>query len=209
MTSTRRLTLAVAAALFLALAPIYAQNAGATGGGEVCIAVVQPLITGVEGQADSVATGVRSLFVSFLTGPSMKAVPLEARLASQAKEEARQKNCPRVLTVTMEEKHHGNHSKFKTITQAAGSAAGYVPYTGMASHIGVDAAVVGTEAVASVASSTRAHDEMSIDYSVSSTDGKVILPHKSDKAKANADGEDLITPLVQRAAEAIAAAVGK
>lgn len=212
MTSTGRLILGVAAAVAVPLAPLCAQDApgGPSGGGsDVCIAVVQPLVTGVEGQADSVATGVRNLFVSFLTGPSMKAVPLEARLASQAAEEARQKNCPSVLTMTLVEKHHGNHSRFKAITQAAGNAAGYVPYTGMASHIGVDAAVVGTEAVASVAGSTRAHDEMSIEYTVRSTDGKVILPRKSDKAKANADGEDLITPLVQRAAEAIAAAVGK
>jgi hypothetical protein len=212
MTSTGRLTLAVAAALFVSLAPTYAQDAPGSahgGGDEVCIAVVQPLITGVEGQADAVATGVRNLFVSFLTGPSMKAVPLEARLASQATEEARQKNCSRVLTMTLEEKHHGDHSKFKTITQAAGHAAGYVPYTGMASHIGVDAAVVGTEAVASVASTTRAHDEMTINYSVATTDGKSVLSRKSDHAKANSDGEDLITPLVQRAAEAIAAAVGK
>lgn len=209
MTSTRRLTCGAAVALIVSAAPAYAQNASSNTGGNVCIAVVQPLITGVEGQADSVATAVRNLFVQFLTGPSMKAVPLEARLASQATEEARQKNCPRVLTMTLEEKHHGNHSKFKSITQAAGNAAGYVPYTGMASHVGVGAAVVGTEAVSSVASTTRAHDEMSIEYSVSSTDGKVVLPRKSDKAKANSDGEDLITPLVQRAAEAIAMAVGK
>ena len=213
MIATRRFSLAVAAALFIAFAPVFAENAPSPAsqgsGDEVCIAVVQPLVTGVEGQADSVGTGVRNLFVSFLTGPSMKAVPLEARLGSQATEEARQKNCPRVLTVTLEEKHHGNHSKFKAITQAAGSAAGYVPYTGLGAHVGVDAAVLGTEAVASVASNTRANDEMTLDYSVSSTDGKTILSRKSDKAKAHSDGEDLITPLVAKAADVIATAVGK
>lgn len=211
MISTRQLRTTVAAAMLMPLAPGYAQAHPATDARstDVCLAVVQPLVTGVEGQADEVASAVRNLFVSFLTGPSMKAIPLEARLASQANEEARQKNCPQVLTMTLEEKHHGDHHKFKAITQAAGNAAGYVPYTGMASHVGVGAAVVGTEAVASAASTTRAHDEMTLNYSVASADGKTILPRKSDKAKANSDGEDLITPLVAKAAEVIAAAVGK
>jgi len=36
-----------------------------------------------------------------------------------------------------------------------------------------------------------------------------VLLEKSEKRKAKADGEDLLTPLTQRAAEAIAAAVVK
>jgi hypothetical protein len=210
MISTHRFTLAAAAALFVL--PVSASAQDASGGGKganVCIAVVQPLVTGVEGQADAVATGVRNLFVSFLTGPSMKAIPLEARLSSQATEEARQKNCSRILSMTLEEKHHDGHSRFKAITQAAGNAAGYVPYTHYGANLGVDAAVLGTEAVASVASTTRAHDEMTLNYGVTTTDGKTVLPRKSDKAKAKSDGEDLITPLVNKAAEAIAEAVGK
>ncbi|MGH9408483.1 MAG: hypothetical protein ACRD1V_03430 [Vicinamibacterales bacterium] len=175
----------------------------------MCIAVVQPLVTGVEGQADAVATAVRNLFVSFLTGPSMKAVPLEARLPSQAAEEARQKNCTRVLTLTLEEKHHGDHHKLAGLTNAAGTAARYVPYSGTAGAIAAGAAVGGTEAVSSVAYATRTKDEMTLGYGVATADGKTILSHKSDKATAQTNGEDLITPLVAKAAEVIAAAVGK
>ncbi|HEY3885464.1 MAG TPA: hypothetical protein VGL62_09675 [Vicinamibacterales bacterium] len=175
----------------------------------MCIAVVQPLVTGVEGQADSVATSVRNLFVSFLTGPSMKAVPLEARLASQAAEEARERNCTRVLTMTLEEKHHGNHQKLAGLTHAAGTAAGYMPYSGPAGAVAAGAAIGGSEAVSAVAYQTRSKDEMTLGYSIATADGRTILPRKTDKATAHTDGEDLITPLVAKAADVIAAAVGK
>jgi hypothetical protein len=47
---------------------------------------------------------VRDLLTSFLTGPSMQVVPIDARLASQAIEEARQKTCGRVLTAALTRK---------------------------------------------------------------------------------------------------------
>lgn len=211
MILTRRITGVLAAAVFMSLAPVAAHDSGArsAGAADVCIAVVQPLVTGVEGQADSVASGVRNLFVSFLTGPSMKALPLEARLPSQANEEARQKNCPQVLTITLQETHHGDHHKLADLTHAAGTAAGYVPYAGAAGAVTEGAAVGGTEAVSSVAYATRSKDEMTLEYTVTSTDGKTIVPHKSDSAKAKTDGEDLITPLVAKAAQVIADGVGK
>lgn len=211
MILARRIRFVLAAAVCLSLAPLRAQEAAAPSpvAPDVCIAVVQPLVTGVEGQADAVATSVRNLFVSFLTGPSMKAVALEARLASQATEEARQKECSQVLTTTLEETHHGDHSKLAGLTHAAGTAAGYVPYSGVGGAVTAGAAVGGTEAVSSVAYATRNKDEMTLDYTVTSIDGKTILPRKTDKAKAQTDGEDLITPLVAKAAQAIAAAVGK
>ena len=211
MILARRVTCVLAVAVCVFLAPLCGSDAAArsTDRADVCIAVVQPLVTGVEGQADSVASAVRNLFVSFLSGPSMKAVPLDARLASQANEEARQKNCSAVLTTTLQETHHGDHHKLADLTHAAGTAAGYMPYGGVGGAVAAGATVGGAEAVSSVAYATRNKDEMALDYTVTSTDGKAILPHRSDKAKAQADGEDLITPLVAKAAEAIAAAVGK
>ena len=51
-------------------------------------------------------------------------------------------------------------------------------------------------------------DEVTLGYRLESGDGKVLL-EKTDKRKAKSDGEDLLTPLVQQAAEAIAAVVAK
>jgi hypothetical protein len=58
----------------------------------------------------------------------------------------------------------------------------------------------------SYATTTKAKDELTLSYRLESGAGGVLLD-KSDKRKANADGEDLLTPEVQKAAEAIAAAV--
>jgi hypothetical protein len=176
----------------------------------VCVAIALPELAGIEGDSTAVAASVRTLFVSYLTGPSLKAVPLDARLASQASEEARQKNCPTVLTVSMTRKAGGGrHSVVGALSAAGRTAAAYIPVSGVAGSIAVGSVVAGTEAVYSVASYTRAKDEMQLDYRVTSAEGAVILAPKTGKAKAKSDGEDIVTPLVAKAAEAVAAAVSK
>ncbi|MEO8075241.1 MAG: hypothetical protein ABI818_02865 [Acidobacteriota bacterium] len=175
-----------------------------------CTAIVLPAVEGIAGDSAAVASSVRSLFVSYLTGPSMKAVELDARLVSQALEEAKLKDCPRVLTVSLVRKQNGGgHALAGAVGRAAGTAAWYIPGGGAVGTAAIRGAAAGAEAVGYAASSTRAKDEIRIEYRVTSTDGATILPVKSDKAKAKSDGEDLLTPLVARASEVIAAAVGK
>jgi hypothetical protein len=175
-----------------------------------CTAIVLPAVEGITGDSAALASSVRALFVSYLTGPSMKAIELEARLTSQAVEEAKLKDCPRVLTVSLVRKENGGgHAIAGAVGRAAGTAAWYLPGGSAAGTAAIRGAAAGAEAVGYAASSTRAKDEMRIEYRVTSTDGATILPVKSDKAKAKSDGEDLLTPLVARASEVIAAAVGK
>ncbi|HUF35345.1 MAG TPA: hypothetical protein VMN37_05300, partial [Gemmatimonadales bacterium] len=57
-----------------------------------------------------------------------------------------------------------------------------------------------------LAHNTRSKDEMGLSYRLESADRKV-LTEKTVKRKASSDGEDLLTPLAQQAAEAVAAAV--
>jgi hypothetical protein len=47
-----------------------------------------------------------------------------------------------------------------------------------------------------------------LSYRLESAGGRAVLEH-SEKRKAKTDGEDLLTPLAQRAAEAIADAVSQ
>ena len=66
-------------------------------------------------------------------------------------------------------------------------------------------AAVGTsQAVASMASSTRARDEMKLEYTMQTTDNAVRVPKTTHEAKAQANGEDLVTPVVEKAATQIA-----
>jgi hypothetical protein len=48
---------------------------------------------------------------------------------------------------------------------------------------------------------------MRFGYTLTALDGRPGLGPKTESAKAKTDGEDLLTPLVQRSAEAIVAAL--
>jgi hypothetical protein len=182
----------------------------AAGDSQGCdIAVLMPTVEGVTTDANQLASSVRALFVSYLSGPSLKAQPIDARLAGQIVEELKQKSCDKVLRVAISEKHSGGgRSKLGALSSAAGNAAGYVPASG-AAEVAVGAAAAGAEAVGSIAGDTKAKDEMTLQFRITTSDGTAVFGPKSDSQKAKADGEDLVTPLVTRAAEVVATAIVK
>jgi len=202
MIAVHLLTLAV-----LATSPQQADAAQPVDAG--CVALLLPSVEGVEDSIE-VATSVRSIFQSYLTGPSIKSIELEARLSSQAAQEARLKGCTKILTVTLVRKQSGGGgSKLGAVAHAAGSTAGYIPLPSYGAAAAVGAARSGAEAVASVARTTRAKDEFTMTYRVDTADGGAIVPLKTEKAKAKTNGEDLLTPLIARASDAVANAVAK
>jgi len=177
-------------------------------GPSTCIAFVLPSVQGVEGDATAVGTSLRELFASFLRGPSMQVVLLEARLAAHAVEEARLKDCAHVLSVMVTRRRAGSGgSTFGQIVGQAGSSAAWgLPMGGVGAAVARGATVATTQAISELAASTRSRDEIRLDYRVTSLDGRITVGPRMDRAKAKSDGEDLLTPMVERAAEAIAAA---
>jgi hypothetical protein len=174
-----------------------------------CVALLLPSVEGVE-DAVAVATEIRSIFQSYLTGPSLKSIDLEARLASQATQEARLKECTKILTVTVQRKQSGGGgSKTAAVAHAAGTTAAYIPLPNYGSAVAVGAARSGAEAVAGVARTTKAKDEFTMTYRVDTADGAPIVPAKTDKQKAKSNGEDLLTPMIARAADVVGTAVAK
>ena len=196
---------AIASASFAA-APETTAQTGAPA--PVCVAIVLPSVQGVEGDATQVASAVRELLRSFLTGPSMQSVLIEARLPSQSIEEARQKNCGRVLTAALTRKRgSGGGLLGRVVGQAGTTAAWSLPGGGVGGALARGAAVAATQTASEVASSTKAKDEMRIEYRLSPVSGGTTLGPKTERAKAKVDGEDLLTPLVQKVAAAVAAAL--
>ncbi len=186
----------------------HAQDKPSTSADTPCIAIVLPSVEGVD-DSTSVAQSVSGLFQSYLTGPSIRSMPLDAKLLSQATQEAVQKQCTKVLTVSLTRKAgSAGNRKLGAISQAAGTAAGYIPAAG-AAEVAVGGAAASAGAVSSLAYSTHAKDEMHIEYRVNTADGAVVLASKSETLKAKSNGEDIVTPLVAKAADAIAAAVSK
>lgn len=189
-------------------APARAQEAQTPAG--ICVAIMLPSVQGVDGSATEVAKAVRELLSSFLTGPSMRTVAIDARLPALAAEEAKQKQCDNLVIATLNRKHDGGSGLGKALGQAAGTAAWYVPYGGSTgAYVARGVTVATAQAVSSVAATTRAKDELKLDYRVVTTANAVRVPAASDKLKAKTDGEDILTPLVEKAAQTIATGLMK
>ena len=171
----------------------------------VCVALPLPSLRGAEGDTTALATSVREMVSSYLTGPSMRVVPLDARLPQHAVAEAREKSCTTVLTLTLTRKRSGGGSFGRVLGSAAGAAAWHVPYSGAASAAARSAAA----AAADLASNTRAKDEWSLEYRLVPTEGTKTLRSGTEKKKADSDGEDVVTPLVEKMATDVVAAISK
>lgn len=155
------------------------------------------------GNSADVIGAVREQFTSFLTGPSVAVKPLESRLASQAREEARLSHCPYVLFPTIRHERKGSGLLGRVAAGAIQSGAWEVAGRAPSSTTRVLAGTASAGAASySVYSQIRSRDVMNLEYRLESADGRVLL-EKKDRRNAGSDGEDLLTPLVQGAAEDI------
>lgn len=155
---------------------------------------------------------VRDAFSNLLTGPTLGVQPLSARLESQVRQEAKLNGCQFLLlpTVKHERKTGGGllgkvaggavQQGAWTVTGSAGSTVGRV--------VAGAAAGAASGAVSDYAYNSRQKDELTLSYRLEDAGGKALL-RKSAKRKAKSDGEDLLTPLAQGAAEQIADAAAK
>jgi hypothetical protein len=173
-----------------------------------CVAIMLPSMKGVTGQSDDAARAVRDLLASYLTPPAFKTVALEAKLAALAMSEAREKGCANVVTMNVTAKQGGSGGGLggfgRLAGQAAGSAAPYLPVGNVAGAVARGAAIGTTQALASMASNTKARDELKLEYTVQTTDNAVRVPKTTHDAKAQANGEDIVTPVIEKAATHLA-----
>jgi hypothetical protein len=157
---------------------------------------------------------VRESFASYLSGPTLTVAPLNAKLQSQAREEAKQASCNYVVYTSMKlERGKSGGGLFGKIVgeavqssayelrgRAGGSIAGRVVTSAAAS--------AAAEAARNFASNVKTRDELTLDWRLETIDGAVVAKNNA-KSKASSDGQDLLTPMVERAAETIANAVAR
>ena len=164
------------------------------------------------GSSATAASAVREAFASFLAGPTIGVTPLNAKLESQAREEAHQASCRYLLLTSMKHQQKRGSGLMRRMAGSAaqqgawavGASAGSV-----AGRVAAGAAygAAGTAAY-DYATSVRTKDEMTLAFRLEDAGG-AVLAERSDKRKAESDGEDLLGPLAQQQSEAIATAVGK
>ena len=156
------------------------------------------------------ANAVKETLGSYLTGPTLAVAPLTARLTSQAREEAKLASCKHIVFTSMKlERNKSGGGLFGKIVGEAVQSSAYE----LRGRAGSTAARIATTAAASAAAeaarnfatNVKTRDELTFDWRLETLDGAVVAKN-SAKAKASSDGQDLLTPMVERAAEAIAGA---
>ena len=165
--------------------------------------------TGAVGEGISAAdlsAAIRNTLGEYLKGTKVEVVPLEAKLASAQAEEAKQKECDFVVHANVSHKKGGGGFGFgKALSMAA-------PMIPMAGGVGglVASQVISTAiSASSIAGNVKKKDEMTLDLKLQSpTDNSSPLA-KQFKVKAKSDGDDIISMIVEQAAQAIIDAVGK
>ncbi len=192
-------------------APGSAASAGMTAAstpkkaGAVRIGIVTPKAQMTGSDAARAAEAVHNTFANYLNSPTIEVVTLAARLPSQALEEARGSGCDYVLYASLTQKKGGGGGGMfgRALGNIAGAAAGHIPVNTAGDAAARSATITGIHTTANIAGSVKAKDELSLEYKLEATDGARPGVAKTEKAKAKSDGEDMLTPLIEKAAEAI------
>jgi hypothetical protein len=135
---------------------------------------------------------LRNSFASYLKGQNIEVLTLSARLPPLAIEEARQSQCDYILSASMNVKKGGGSMFGRRIADIAAGATGRIPSTGSAASGAI-----------------KAKDEVTLEYKLDQVETTKTVLASKDKAKASSDGEDVISPLVQKAAGDVLAATQK
>jgi hypothetical protein len=110
----------------------------------------------------------------------------------------------------MTQKKGGGGGMFsRAIGNVVGGAAGHIPVSTPGEAAARGAVITGVYTTANIASNIKAKDEITLEYKLEAVGGAQPALSKTEKAKAKSDGEDVLTPLIERAAEAIVAAAMK
>ena len=166
--------------------------------------------TGAVGESISaadLAAAVQNTLGTYLKGTKVEVIALEAKLASAQAEEAKQKECDQILTITASHKKGGGG--FGGFGKVLGSVVSQTGIGHTGSTVGNIAGQVATQSIVSATSlsgNVKAKDEITLDLAMIAVGGSSTLA-KQFKAKAKSNGDDIIAAVIEQAAQAILDAV--
>lgn len=180
--------------------------------GVVRIGLIKPRVQLGQNSEQDIGESIRQLFVNYLNGAAIETVLIESKTPAQIGVEARQKECNFVLFSSVSQKQ--KNSIFGNLVKIAVPVLiSSVPGTG---NVGVQQGGISGAAQQSaqtmmntVAESVKAKDVVVLDLNLSSLTNRSMFVKKELKAKASADGQDVLTPLIEQASEAIAETIIK
>ena len=156
------------------------------------------------------AAAIGNTLADYLKVPKVEVIQLEARLASQADLEAKQKECDYVIYAAVSHKKGGGGGFGKMFGSIAPMMGGMIPMAG-----GIGGAVAGSVAstavisAASASGSVKSKDELTVEYKLVQPGSQTPMIANTVKGKAKSDGDDIITPLVEQIAQAVVTMIGR
>jgi len=149
--------------------------------------------------AQQLALATQNTMIENLKSSNVEAIPIEGSGGIQA--EAQQKDCDYLVFAGVALKKGGGGFG-SLMSSTAGKIASNVGYgSGTAAVVATNAVVAAT-----VAENIKAKDEMTLDVRLERPGATTSTFAQQYKGKAKSAGEDIITPLVQQAAQALLAA---
>ena len=158
--------------------------------------------------AVELASAVQNTMAQYLKSPNIELVMIEAKLPSLIDAEAKQKECDFVIYTNVEHKKGG--SRFASFAPALSSVASLGGIGG--STAGAVAGQVASTAIitaAEVSQDVKAKDQLTLDVKLQAPGNATASVERQFKAKAQSNGDDIISPTVQQAAQAILIAAAK
>lgn len=191
-----------------ASAPREAGEVGAKKPGMVRLGLAA-VKTGSVGEGLSAAdlsAAVENTLADYLKSPSVELVELEAKLPSQIDAEAKQKECDFVIYATVSHKKGGGGGGFGMFSKVMAPAVGQVGIGHTGSVAGNVAGQIATTAIVSAGSmsaSVKQKDELTLEVKLQAPGNSTPAAAREFKSKARSAGEDIITPVVEQAAQMI------
>ena len=175
--------------------------------GVIRIGIVTPRVNSVGGgrSGNSEASSLRETFSSFLAGSNIETIDLKARLEGLALTEAQRRECDFVLYTTLIRKRSspsGGGGPLNSIMGGVGGGGGAgskIPGSKTAQDIASEAGRVS----GALAGFSRANDEITFEYKLVTSVGGRPVAAKTTKEKVKKDNEDVLTPMIESAAQAI------
>jgi len=171
-------------------------------------------------------TPVRNSIIYLMSGPSIEIAALDSRLPMQVQSEAQQKQCDYILMSGVTIKHAAS-SGFGKFMKAGNMAASMTPVGMMAHTAGAMATAQAAAAAAQAASQAaimqqqamsqlaglngqvKSKDDVTVEYHLYPTGQDRAVLENVLKGKPKHDGEDVLTPLIQQAANNVLTQVTK
>jgi len=159
--------------------------------------------------AADLSAAVRNSLTEYLKMPNVEVVNLEAKLQAAIDAEAKEKDCDFVIYANVSHKKGGGGGFGSMFGTALGAAVARTGIGQTGSTVGNIAGQIATQSIVSatsVASTMKSKDELSLDLRVNKLGGGDVVA-KQFKAKAQGNGDDIITKVVEQAAQAIVDAI--